>query len=400
MKLLPHVFGLFAVVAGATSAVSDEPARDGSAAKDDQPYSHGPRYRLASESPRIRGTVTVEPGVIYRPEASPAVIERETKRQQMWEEMNAKLNQPVTAEFQNVSLREAAKAIAAQIEAPLDFDARSLEEEGIKIDEADLSLNLANVSAATAFRRILWPNDLTTIIDGELLVVMTHAVADEHLTTHVYPVSDLATTVDGGDAVAGVQSLMSMIQQTTDGPWLDIDGTGGTISPHYYGGVVALAIRQTDDVHRQIESLLYQLRQARSPALKKALEHAPGNDVSRVEREILRLRDEVKDTAEGVRSRIGSLKIQELTPELRTKLEELQTDARLERLRSEMRSLSPSVREQFQELRREATELRERDDLDSLKSRSEAMRNRLNDKLQTFRKDVHPSPEIPAEAPR
>jgi hypothetical protein len=33
----------------------------------------------------------------------------------------------------------------------------------------------------------------------------------------------------------GLQELMSLVQQTTDGPWLDIDGTGGTISPFGIG---------------------------------------------------------------------------------------------------------------------------------------------------------------------
>ncbi len=158
--------------------------------------------------------------------------------------------------------------------SPLDFDKAAIEEAGLTVDEP-VSLELANVSAATALRRILRPYDLTTIIDGEVLVVTTHARAEQHLTTHVYPVADLAVAAKGGDVTPGTQSLMQTIQQSTTVLGSTSTGPAERCRRTIYGGVVALAVRQTDDVHRQVESILYQLRQARSPAAQKALEIAP-----------------------------------------------------------------------------------------------------------------------------
>lgn len=362
MKLSQLPLAASIAFAAAAAAYSDEPSHESSvskkgasATKEVQPYFHGPRYGLGGNDPWIPKPVPVEAGVVFQPEASPAVVERESWRQKAWEEINAKLNEPVTVRLDGVPLRAGVEQVVTQIGTPLDFDKVAIEEEGLTLEDA-VSLELADISAATVLRRLLRPYDLTTIIDGEVLVVTTRASADEHLTTRAYPVADLVVPAEGGDAAPGTQSVVSTIQQSTDGPWLDIDGTGGTISPHYYGGVVAVAVRQTDDIHREIESILYRLRQARSPAAQQALETAPGNDVSRIEREILRLRDGVQEKAEGVGSRIGSMKIQELTPELRAKIEELQTDSRLERLRSEMRSLTPSVRERLEQFRGEATE--------------------------------------------
>jgi len=366
MKRSQFTLTALAIVAVATTMRGDEPAAVSSGTQDSGMYFHGPRYGLGTNDPWMPKPVPVQADVVFQPTASPAVMERESKRKNSWEEINAKLNMPVTVKLDKVPLREGATQVVTQIGVPFNIDLISMEEAGIAIDDP-VSLDLPNVSAATALRRMLDGRDLTTFIDGEVLVLTTREKAEEFLTTHVYSVSDLAVTTDGGDVMRGVESLMTTIQQTTDGPWLDTDGTGGTMSPHFHGGVVALAIRQTDEIHREIESLLYQLRQARSPAAQRALENAPGNDVSHVEREILRLRDEVQDTAEGVRSRIGSLKIQELTPELRAKIEELQNGSRLDRFRSEMRALTPSVRERLEQIRRDATGLSQ-PDLESLES--------------------------------
>jgi hypothetical protein len=44
-----------------------------------------------------------------------------------------------------------------------------------------------------------------------------------------------ATARDLSGGAQGLQELMQLVQQTTEGPWLDIDGTGGTISPFGIG---------------------------------------------------------------------------------------------------------------------------------------------------------------------
>ena len=59
-------------------------------------------------------------------------------------------------------------------------------------------------------------------------------------------------------ATGPAADLLTAIQQTTSGPWLEIDGTGGTMS--LFNGL--LVIRQTDDVHTEVQKLLDALREA------------------------------------------------------------------------------------------------------------------------------------------
>lgn len=65
--------------------------------------------------------------------------------------------------------------------------------------------------------------------------------------------------------------MITPIQQTTSGPWFDINGVGGTLAPYQGGGMQALVVRQTYGIHREIEQLLYGLRQARSPEVQRRL---------------------------------------------------------------------------------------------------------------------------------
>ncbi|MGC1275635.1 MAG: permease prefix domain 1-containing protein [Planctomycetaceae bacterium] len=68
--------------------------------------------------------------------------------------------------------------------------------------------------------------------------------------------------------VGPANELISTIQQTTGGPWLEKDGTGGTLT--VFNGL--LVVRQTDEVHTEIQKLL--------DALREAAEQQPGSSVT------------------------------------------------------------------------------------------------------------------------
>ncbi|MFH5805123.1 hypothetical protein [Alienimonas sp. DA493] len=152
---------------------------------------------------------------------------------------------------------------------------------------------------------------LTYLNDGGVLRITTQDYADETLVTRVYPVRDLLAAagaayhwdpvptriesaqgptggqfgplpvvnrVDEGSALAAgtngnastldaavsaEQPLIHLIQTVTGGidqggGWEEIDGEGGAMS--FFNGV--LTVRQTQAVHRQIETLLADLRAA------------------------------------------------------------------------------------------------------------------------------------------
>ena len=58
------------------------------------------------------------------------------------------------------------------------------------------------------------------------------------------------------EAAAG--ALRNLIMSTTSGPWIDVDGNGGTVE-HFNG---LLVVRQSDNNHREIKQLLEMMRAA------------------------------------------------------------------------------------------------------------------------------------------
>ena len=79
-------------------------------------------------------------------------------------------------------------------------------------------------------------------------------------------VDDAADSLAGGASLADFTELTNLIQTTTSGPWQDIDGTGGTMTP-YTSGVMAspmamLPMLSRVDTAGRLESLGLQARQA------------------------------------------------------------------------------------------------------------------------------------------
>ena len=56
-----------------------------------------------------------------------------------------------------------------------------------------------------------------------------------------------------------MSTLISTVQTVTSGPWLDIDGVGGSLAP--LDGL--LVVRQTEAVQTEIRALLDNLRHAK-----------------------------------------------------------------------------------------------------------------------------------------
>ena len=137
------------------------------------------------------------------------------------------------------------------------LDKRSLQDEGIASDQ-QVSLTISGISLESGLHLLLDSLRLTYVVEDEVLKITTRTKADEILSTHVYPVRDL---VDIGDGTDDYQTLMSAIQQTTSGKWMEIDQEGGAIAP--VENARSLVIRQTQKVHREIEGILSALRRSK-----------------------------------------------------------------------------------------------------------------------------------------
>ncbi|HVW00393.1 MAG TPA: hypothetical protein VHB77_08635, partial [Planctomycetaceae bacterium] len=165
------------------------------------------------------------------------------------------LDQYVSLQFKDLPLRALAEAVAKKCDISIVLNEQSLTDEGVATD-TPLTLNIARVTLRSALKLALDPLQLRAIVDDEVLMITTAADAVNHLKLVVYDVTDLEE-LRHKDKERGYSNFLQAIQDSTggepDGPWMDVDGEGGTMSLLKLGDADLLAIRQTEAVHRQIE---------------------------------------------------------------------------------------------------------------------------------------------------
>jgi hypothetical protein len=174
------------------------------------------------------------------------------------------LDQYVSLQFKDLPLRALADAVAKKCDISVVIDAQALTDEGVAID-TPITLNVARVTLRSALKLALDPLQLRAIVDDEVLMITTAADAVNHLNLVVYDVTDLEE-LRHKEKERGYSNFLQAIQDSTggepDGPWMDVDGEGGTMSLLKLGDADLLAIRQTEAVHRQIEQFLSDTRAA------------------------------------------------------------------------------------------------------------------------------------------
>lgn len=149
-------------------------------------------------------------------------------------------------EFLDTPLADAMQYVSDLHDITVIIDDKGLEGIGLQSDEP-LSINLSGVTLKSALKLILEPKDLAYVIEDEVMKITSKDVANGKMKTKVYEIRDIA---------ADPEALIGAITAGTETSWLDVDGTGGTISA--LPG--SLVIKQTYDGHRQIVDLLEQIR--------------------------------------------------------------------------------------------------------------------------------------------
>ena len=193
------------------------------------------------------------------PEPPDHVAARAKRLNDAWADLNRRLEKPVSLSPVEVPLERVANQIAEQIEAPLQIDAQALTDEGISID-LPVTMHIDGLAAEEAFHA-LERHGVTVTIDGTSLLLTTQMVADETKFVRVYPVGDIVVFEQDGKTLVDFTQLMNLIQNVTT-PWFDVDGVGGTMRPMSVGDAHLLVVKQTEKVHREIEKLFYDVRQA------------------------------------------------------------------------------------------------------------------------------------------
>ncbi len=127
-------------------------------------------------------------------ETRPSAIHRgadAAKRSQIESVLDSK----TAFEFLDVPLSEVVDALEGQHEIQIEIDQRAVEEAGLTTD-APVAKSLAGISLRSALKLLLRDLGLTFLIEDEVLQITTPEEAESRLVTVVYPVKDLAASVD------------------------------------------------------------------------------------------------------------------------------------------------------------------------------------------------------------
>jgi len=161
---------------------------------------------------------------------------------------------------QDMTLADALQQLSETAGVAIDIDRRALEEVGIDPSELRLTEELEGRDLRTVLRRLLEPIGLTWTINYGAIWVTTPEVADSRLITRVYDVVDL---IQDGDAQVLVDQVQTLVAPIT---W-DTNGGQGAIEIVNYGGIRAMVIGNTMDIHDEVSALLAALRRVRHHGL-------------------------------------------------------------------------------------------------------------------------------------
>ncbi len=166
-------------------------------------------------------------------------------------------------EFTDLPLEQMLAEFSRRVEMPVLVDYVALDDIGLSGDSL-VSDRLSDLPAYLLLERLSMSHQLGWFVDEGILIATTSEIAEDILTTQSHLVTDLR------NAGYGLDPLIEVLQNATDGPWNDTHGLGGTISP--VGDV--LFVRQTEHMHREVAALLEALRHhGRATAVLDPAEH-------------------------------------------------------------------------------------------------------------------------------
>lgn len=180
--------------------------------------------------------------------------------------IEAVLDRPLRAplDFVETPLNQIANVLAEDYDIPILFDTAALDAVASS-PEVEATVSIANVSLRSALDLMLrnaGAEDLTYVVDDEVLLITTQEEAEKRLEVRVYRVDDLNVSkpwpYPGATAYADFNSLIDLIASCVEREsWME-NGTGeGEIQPYGDGLIV---ISQTRRVHDQVAQLLDAIR--------------------------------------------------------------------------------------------------------------------------------------------
>lgn len=177
------------------------------------------------------------------------------------------LDQPLRSplEYPETPLNTIAGILSQEYELPIVFDTAALDAIAAS-PEVQVSINIQNVSLRSALELMLAQlEDITYVIDQEVLLITTEDEAQTRLETRVYRVDDLLHS--GASPASEIdedrfETLLDIIVSTVECDSWQENGTGeGEIQSFQPGMFV---VSQTQRVHEKVVDLLAEMRRVKS----------------------------------------------------------------------------------------------------------------------------------------
>jgi type II secretory pathway component HofQ len=162
--------------------------------------------------------------------------------------IRAALQEETNLEFVETPLKEALTYIADKHKFDLQYDTVALRDAAVDPTAIPVSINVHGIKLASALNLILSQNNLTTIMQDEVLQITTKDKANSTLVMHVYDVHDLAEPEN-------VEQLIGILSSVPG----DQDAVG-KIRWLRLSGKYTLFVCKPESVHDGIKEILADLR--------------------------------------------------------------------------------------------------------------------------------------------
>ncbi|MGC3970191.1 MAG: hypothetical protein QM775_23540 [Pirellulales bacterium] len=185
------------------------------------------------------------------------------------------LRKPSVLKFVDERLDVIAETIAKRHNIPVEIDVAALTADG-KGAESKVSFEWTSGSLGDALKTMLEQHGLTSVVRNDAMLLTTKTASETFEEVRVYQVHDLlASDSTRIGEKASYENFAEMITAVISPETWEGSGTTSNVVGVEASGIQCLSIKQTSDVHEEIESLLDMLRDAFVPEVYEAQRRRP-----------------------------------------------------------------------------------------------------------------------------
>jgi hypothetical protein len=180
-------------------------------------------------------------------------------------------------DFSDEPLQNVIGFLQSEYAIPVEIETPALEDAGIALDEP-VTANFNNISLNSALRLMLERKHLTFVIQDEVLLITTPDAAEARLMACVYDVRDLIGDDNEGKHIAALVDVI--LSCVASGSWAE-NGDGEAEIKRLQPGL--LVISQTRAAHDEVAELLALIRETIRQPIEPPVSEAPNPEMSEAE---------------------------------------------------------------------------------------------------------------------